>query len=72
LRNVFGIMLADRVKEIARIHFKNNFVPFTINSTILENQTWLVKGFVTLFGKESGRTLRIDSKTGNIIKVESY
>ena len=65
-------MLADRVEEIARIHFKSNFLPFNIRSTILENQTWLVKGVVLLYGKESGRTLRIDSKTGNIIKVESY
>jgi len=65
-------MLADRVKEIATTHFKVNFLPFIIKSTILEDQTWLVKGVVTSYGKESGRTLRIDSKTGNIIKVESY
>ena len=65
-------MLTDRVKEIATTHFKNNFLPFIIKSTILENQTWLVKGVITSYGKESGRTLRIDSKTGNVIKVESY
>jgi len=65
-------MLTDRVKEIATTHFKNNFLPFTIRSAILENQTWLVKGVITSYGKESGRILRIDSKTGNIIKIDSY
>ncbi len=65
-------MLTDRVKEIATTHFKTHFLPFIIKSTILEDQTWLVKGVVTSYGKESGRTLRIDSKTGNVIKVESY
>ena len=61
---------SDKAVVIAREFFKQGFAPFEIVNTVHQNGTWLVKGHVTSFGKQSSRILTIDSKTGKIVDVE--
>jgi len=61
---------SDMAVVIAREFFKQGFHPFEIVNTVLQNDTWLVRGNVTIFGKQSSRILTIDSKTGSIISCE--
>ena len=55
---------------IAREFFKQGFTHFEIVNTVLQNNTWLVRGTVTLFGIPSSKILAIDSKTGRILSCE--
>ena len=61
---------SDKAVVIAREFFKQGFAPFELVNTVLQNGTWLVKGNVTSFGKQSSRILTIDSETGRIITCE--
>ncbi|TLX80396.1 MAG: hypothetical protein E6L00_07660 [Thaumarchaeota archaeon] len=61
---------SDKAVVIAIEFFQFNYSTFNIESTTLQNNTWFVKGTVTLFGKQSSRILTIDSKTGKIVDVE--
>src|SRR6267143_2431502 len=61
---------SDKAGVIAKEFFQFNYSTFNIENTTLQNGTWLVKGNVTTFGKQSSRILTIDSKTGSIISCE--
>jgi hypothetical protein len=56
-----------RIEQIARKSFQYNYSSYFIENTTLQNNTWIVKGTVTLFTKQSSKTLVIDAKTGKII-----
>ena len=61
---------SDKAVVIAKEFFQFNYSTFNIENIVLQNGTWLVKGNVTTFGKQSSRILAIDSKTGRIISCE--
>jgi len=61
---------ANKAINIAVEFFKHSFAPFDIEDTVLQNDTWLVKGHVNIYGMKSDRILTIDSKTGNIVSCE--
>ena len=61
---------SDKAVVIAREFFKHGFAPFDIVNTVHQNGTWLVKGNVITFGKQSSKILAIDSKTGKIISCD--
>ena len=61
---------ADRIEDIARKFFQQNYSACSIESTAFQNNTWYVKVAVTLFGQNYSRTLTIDPKTGRIISCE--
>jgi len=61
---------SDKAVVIAREFFQFNYSTFNIENTTLQNGTWLVKGHVITFGKQSSKILAIDSKTGRILSCE--
>ena len=58
------------VDNITRKFFLVNYGSVEIVNKILRDDIWVVKVLVTSFGKESSRTLSIESKTGRIINCE--
>ncbi len=58
---------STEIEEIARKFFQFNFTSCNIVKATLEDNRWYVKASVTLYEKQSSRTLVIDSKTGRII-----
>ena len=61
---------ANVVDNIAKNFFQQSCSRINVTNKSLLEGVWFVKVLVISFGKESSKTLAIESKTGRVISVE--
>lgn len=63
-------MDGHKAEEIARTFLNQNYSVLRIVKSKLENHAWTVEALVSSFDKNAVKKIKIDDRTGSIIKIE--
>ena len=63
-------MDSRKIEDIARTFLSQSYSVIRIEKSELVDQTWIVQVLVSSFDKETRKKVKINNKTGTILKVE--